>query len=283
MTMHQKNGLVWFDSEAAQVPGIEYRFFGRTGGVSKGTYASLNGKLGEGELAANVEENKRRVAESMGAEHIIVATQVHGTKALWVESENDDIGEADALMTQAKGLAIAVKTADCVPIVVMAENGQGCAVIHAGWRGACQGIISETLEAFKTRVSGSLTAVIGPCVRAISYQVGQEVYDGFMRHENRDMFLRPDPNNEGKFFLDLPGFCAYQLKSCGIEHVVDVGLNTYTDAERFFIKSRGAEHGMDAGLNTYTNAEQFFSCRRAAHQGQSAQFGCQFSAVKIEE
>ncbi|MAP24747.1 MAG: hypothetical protein CMM87_04350 [Rickettsiales bacterium] len=259
MNMYQKNGLVWFDSEAAQVPGIEYRFFGRTGGVSKEPYASLNGRLGQGELATHVEENKRRVAEAMGAQDIVLATQVHGTKALWVEAENDDIGEADALMTQAKGLVIAVKTADCVPIVVMAENGQWCAVIHAGWRGACQGIIAETLTAFKKRVSGALMAVIGPSIRAESYQVGSDVYEGFIGHKNRDMFLRPNPNNKGKFFLDLPGFCAYQLKAYGAMRAVDVGLNTYTEADRFF------------------------SCRRAAHQGQGAQFGCQFSAVKIEE
>ncbi|PLX29467.1 MAG: peptidoglycan editing factor PgeF [Alphaproteobacteria bacterium] len=258
MKHQEKNGIVWFEHPDIQVPGLSCRFFGREGGVSTGPYESLNGRPAASEDPTHIAENKKRVAAVMQADFLHTSTQVHGTKAIWVDDQTQSTGEADALMTQKTGQVLAIKTADCVPIVIMARDGSGCAIIHAGWRGASQGIIAQTLSAFQKPVKAELVAVIGPCIRANNYQVDAAVYAEFSAYENRDLFFKSEKNDD-HFYLDLPGFCAYHLKALGVKEVADIGLDTYEDEE------------------------VFFSCRRAFHHGQANQFGCQFSCVKIED
>ncbi len=103
-------------------------------------------------------------------------SQVHGATALQVEGPGP-AGEADALVTLRPGLPLAVRTADCVPIIVHAEAA--VAVIHAGWRGLQAGVLANAFTALVEEGGVPRRAAIGPSIGPCCYEVGAEVVAAF--------------------------------------------------------------------------------------------------------
>src|SRR5215831_8708761 len=160
----------------------------RRGGVSAGRYATLNLSFAVGDEAANVHENRRRVAAALGTgpAAFVFARQVHGSRAEVVSSADrgrgtlgadDAIGPADALVTREPGTVLAILAADCVPIVLYDPAAHVLACVHAGWRGTVARTARAALAAMGslgTRPE-DVVAGIGPAIAAGSYQVGEEV------------------------------------------------------------------------------------------------------------
>jgi Multi-copper polyphenol oxidoreductase laccase len=136
-------------SNLAKLPGIRHGFFGKSGGVSKGIYASLNCGSGSFDDPAAVIENRRRVAHHLGADHGAVVTlyQCHGATALTVTGPvaRDGLPKADAVVSRTPGLAIGVLTADCTPVLFADPDAKVVAAAHAGWRGAVGGILEAAI------------------------------------------------------------------------------------------------------------------------------------------
>src|SRR5271157_6027671 len=123
-----------------ETAGLRHGFFLRNGGVSEGIYAALNCGRGSNDESGRVEENRARVAAHLGVPpaRLIGPRQTHSAKAViataaWVPAEAP---EADAVATNIRGLAIAVLTADCGPILLADAEAGVVAAVHAGWRGA---------------------------------------------------------------------------------------------------------------------------------------------------
>src|SRR5665648_88323 len=109
-------------SSLAAIDGVQHGFFTRRGGVSSGIYASLNCGPGSRDDAANVTENRARVAELLGAEpgRLITIFQKHSADAVVADKPWQDgkVPEADAIVTAKPGLAIGILTADCAPVLL---------------------------------------------------------------------------------------------------------------------------------------------------------------------
>jgi purine-nucleoside/S-methyl-5'-thioadenosine phosphorylase / adenosine deaminase len=160
----------------------------RHGGVSAGSYATLNLSFAVGDEAANVRENRRRAAAALGADpaDFVFAAQVHGGRAEVVSAADrgrgtlatgDAVGPADALVTATPGTVLAILVADCVPIVLYDPAAHVLACVHAGWRGTVARTAQSALAAMcslGTRPE-DVIAGIGPSVAAGSYRVGEEV------------------------------------------------------------------------------------------------------------
>jgi polyphenol oxidase len=153
-------------------------FFTRRGGVSEGPYASLNCSLSSQDDRAAVLENRARVARSLGTEpnRLLGLTQVHGIHVVtateaWAAGQGE---KADAMVTDRPGLALGIITADCAPVLFADAGGKIVGAAHAGWRGAVAGVLEATLAAM-TALGASpdgITAAVGPCIAAESYEVG---------------------------------------------------------------------------------------------------------------
>lgn len=102
--------------------------------------------------------------------------QVHGANVLEVRQPGRS-GEGDALVTTSKGLPLAVRTADCVPLVVHGEAS--VAVVHAGWRGLAARVIERAREALGRLGRPAVRAVVGPAIGPCCYEVGDEVVAAF--------------------------------------------------------------------------------------------------------
>ncbi|NVN42260.1 polyphenol oxidase family protein, partial [Ameyamaea chiangmaiensis] len=136
----------WVLRHVALAP-VRHGFFTRLGGVSKGPYASLNCSMRSGDRPEALAENRARVAGEMGVAptHLLGVTQVHGDGVAVVTDPWDRGPEADALVSTRPDIAIGVITADCAPVLFMAEGGAVVGAAHAGWRGAAGGVLEATL------------------------------------------------------------------------------------------------------------------------------------------
>jgi len=228
----------------------------RHGGVSAGRYATLNLSFAVGDEAANVRENRRRAAAALGAgpADFVFAAQVHGRRAEVVSAADrgrgtltagDAAGPADALVTAAPGMVLAILVADCVPIILYDPAAHVLACVHAGWRGTVARTAEAALAAMRSLGTRprDVIAGIGPAVAADSYQVGEEVAgaarDAFGEQVTdaardasgeevagaaRDAFggqaqalLRPAAaGGPGQWLFDLPAANRHVLRAAGV-------------------------------------------------------------------
>ena len=221
-------------------PGIVAGTTTRTGGVSNGIYASMN--LGDhvGDDPADVAENRRRFVAGCGlATEPAWLTQVHGTAVQ--EVGGAVLPEADAAIARGTGAAVAVLTADCLPILLCAESGDEIAAIHAGWRGLAAGIVAETIARMKTS-RDQLLAWLGPAISQAAFEVGDEVRAAFVADDaGADGCFRR--NERGRWQADLYALATRQLAAAGIGVVYGGGLCTFGDSERFFSYRRDGQCG----------------------------------------
>ncbi|MFT6104226.1 MAG: YfiH family protein [Paracoccaceae bacterium] len=230
---------------------LRHGFFTRKGGASSGVFAGLNCGTGSSDQSDVVMINRERVAHAVGVRRPALQSvhQTHSATAIILKDHTISSVSADAMVTDRPGLALAILTADCQP-VLFADHAAGViGAAHAGWRGALDGVLEATLSAMVelgARV-GSISAVIGPAISQSAYEVGPE----FM-----DRFLDADPANS-RFFagakddrvqFDLPGYGLHRLRAAGVGHAEWTRHCTYSDAERFFSYRRSVHrHEADYG------------------------------------
>ena len=157
--------------------------------------------------------------EKLWAERSIQVKQVHGDRWLWIENaeqkETLRDTEADALFTTLKDCPLAVRTADCVPILVAHPQGL-VGVVHAGWRGTLATILQKSLIDIGNKSAvdwAKAQFAIGPSICGNCYEVGEDVADLFSQ-EGKDQFLAS--RGPGKYLLDLHRANLQQLLDLGI-------------------------------------------------------------------
>lgn len=219
----------------------------RLGGVSKGAYASLNLADHVGDKPADVARNRRSLLEVLGLTRVQWLEQVHGTTCVQAtESTCGVVPQADAAWTDIPGLALAVLTADCLPVVLAAHDASAVAVIHAGWRGLVQGIIPSVVGQLPRRANG-YSGWIGPGIGAGAYEVGGEVAEAVRRSGPEAEACLSRGALEGKFQLDLAGLAVQQLADVGVEGVERSPACTSSDT-RFYSYRRDGVTGRQATL-----------------------------------
>lgn len=182
---------------------------------------------------------------------IVWAEQVHGNSVLVCENSVDPVsclGESDAIIARKAGIAPLVRTADCIPILVYAEDSPLVAAVHAGWRGLKKQVFSRAL--FTVLGNGAKIAdlrfVVGPFIRENSYEVGAEVAGQFAAG-----FSNPSP--EGKFLLDLKSILQAEMHDHGIlpQQVTWFDADTLSSPEWF--SARRGEQGRNMALVFYSS------------------------------
>jgi purine-nucleoside/S-methyl-5'-thioadenosine phosphorylase / adenosine deaminase len=247
------------EAASLALAGIRHAFFTRAGGVSSGFYESLNGGIGSRDAAANVAENRARMAAALGVEpgRLLTAYQTHSLDVVIAEAPwtAESRPRADAVVTRVRALAIGVTTADCGPILLAEPRARVIGAAHAGWRGALTGIIESTVAAMERlgAARDQIRAAIGPMIRQSSYEVGLDLLAHFRADDPEcGRFFSPAAR-DGHALFDLGGYVAARLKCAGVVHVEDLGLCTYADAARFF-SYRRATHRSEADYGRHVNA-----------------------------
>nr|WP_297403898.1 peptidoglycan editing factor PgeF [uncultured Marinobacter sp.] len=229
----------------------------RIGGVSKSPWASLN--LGDhvGDDAQAVAENRRRLARGIGlpAESIAWLNQVHGTRVVEVTRQNlAGLPDADASFTREPGVACAILTADCLPVVLCDREGTVVGAAHAGWRSLCGGVLENLVDAMA--VAGEdLQAWMGPAIGPGSFEVGPEVRAAFLEEDlaAERAFSAADAR-PGHYFADIYELARQRLVRAGVRSVTGGGFCTVDDDARFYSYRRDGQTGRMATLVWLTHA-----------------------------
>jgi polyphenol oxidase len=223
---------------------VPHGFFTRRGGVSEGPYASLNGNLASHDRPEAVHENRARAARAIGAEPaaLLGLAQVHGARAVavtepWAAGEGP---HADAIVTDRPGIALAIVTADCVPVLLADAAAGVIGAAHAGWRGAAAGVLEATVAAMLVLGARAdrIIAAIGPAIAQASYEVGSDLR-GVVLSEGADAtrFFAPG-RDAGRWQFDLAGYCTSRLAGAGIAAVEAIAADTAAEPDRFFSHRR---------------------------------------------
>ncbi len=237
------------DPRLAALPSVMHGFFTRRGGVSEGVYASLNCGISSGDDRDRILANRSRVAATLGvaATHLASPHQVHGADVAiitepWPPGEGPD---ADAVVTNTIGLAVAVGTADCAPVLFADAEARIVAAAHAGWGGALKGVLEATVVAMTTLGANprNITAAIGPAIAKRSYEVGPEFRARFLANDEDTARFFIAADRPDHFFFDLTAFVWTRLELLGLGAVTALGLDTYADEERFFSFRRTTHRG----------------------------------------
>lgn len=224
------------------LPDVAHGFFGREGGVSTGIYASLNAGPGSNDAPGDVAENRARIARAMGAapEALVSLYQIHSATVLRVDAAiTGDRPKGDAIVTTAPGLALAILTADCAPILLADVEAGVIGAAHAGWKGALAGVgeaCVDEMEAAGARRE-RIVAAIGPCIHQPSYEVGPEFATAFVAASAADSaFFRPGAGDRLRF--DLPGYVRARLLARGVGQVDVAPFDTYSEPHALFSHRR---------------------------------------------
>ena len=237
------------DDDTVQDPGLKadaglsHAFFTRAGGVSTGLYRGLNAGIGSHDAPEDVHENRRRAVHFLGLDGAQLATpwQTHSPDAVVAtEPFGGERPKADAVVTAVRGLAVGVVTADCGPILFADAQAGVVAAAHAGWRGAVAGVLEATLDAMEALGArrARIAAVVGPCIRQPSYEVGADLREAVLAHAAADERFFTAASRPGHWQFDLAGYCAARLAAAGTGHVAVVQADTLAEPDRFFSHRR---------------------------------------------
>ena len=234
----------------SQLPGVVHGFTTRHGGCSHGPLSSLNLAWDRG-LADDNEENWRRVKKHVGwsSSPVAVVHQVHGI-GVWKAQPNGTPlcpqADSDAVWTDRTHELVAVRTADCVPILIAGPSV--VLAVHAGWRGTAQGIVSHAVAEICRQLHcepAELVAAIGPCISVDRYEVGEDVVAGIAQRVDESVFVRrttPRPH------VDLKAANAQLLRDAGVQHIDVLPHCTHTDSDFFSHRRDGVQTGRMASF-----------------------------------
>jgi YfiH family protein len=237
-----------FLSDAA-LDGLPHGFFTRRGGVSSGSFASLNCSLSGRDDPDAVARNRALAMEAIGIAPTALSStvQVHGPAVAQVTAPIpvDARPQADAMVTDRPGLALGIITADCGPILFADRAAGVVGAAHAGWRGAVGGVLEATIAAMEALGAQrrNIAAVVGPCIRQPSYEVGPDMRDAALAQSAEAARFFAHGAREDRWQFDLAGYCAARLRAAGAGAVSVLPADTLADEDRFFSYRRNTLRG----------------------------------------
>lgn len=277
MLLLTHKALAYYQFDALRRANINHGIFTRLGGVSQEQWASLNMSRSTGDAAEPVIENRKRALDALGLKQAQSLTSwlVHGNHVrvltcddLRVEGANDV--HADAMVTQARGLALTLRFADCVPVMFHDPQRGAIGIAHAGWKGIVNGVLIETVRAMQ-RAFGSrsqdIIAGVGPCIGPDKFEVGEDVAAQIQAAVGADVIIRPGDKETRRRGEVHPVTLspAHPVMDFSKPHV-----NLWA-AARSQLEDAGVGHVEVASICTASNTHEWFSHR--AERGKTGRFG----------
>ena len=230
---------MFFSNQLTNISNLKHCFFSRKNGVSKGIYSSLNCGLGSKDDKKKVIQNINIVCKKLNykKEKIITLNQVHSNKVVYLNNPKEvkDKIIGDAIVTHLSNVGIAILTADCVPILVCDPKKKIIGCIHAGWKGALNGIIENTIDKFVKFNCNlkDLVSAVGPCIGHKHYEVDHDFYKKFFTNsKNNDKFFTISKNR--KYLFNIRSYINSKLIKLGISNIEHIKMDTFSDKENFF-------------------------------------------------
>lgn len=245
-----------FDGQNVSIQG----FTTRHEGVSRTPYNSLNLGTNTQDQAHSVEGNRSLLTRAFGItqEKLVTLKQVHGTDILVIDEPNDDVShflglEGDAIITNQAGIMIGICVADCAPILLLDDEKQVIAAVHAGWQGTASKLIAKTVAGMKSLFACNpqkLQAIIGPSIGKCCYEVDAPVRHSFLQN-GLDWDNCSEQSGDGLWRLDIAAANRDLLIGAGVaaDRIQASDMCVCCHRELFFSYRRdGSETGRQLGF-----------------------------------
>jgi YfiH family protein len=229
---------------------LTHAFCTRRGGVSEGDYASLNISFREGDQEGRVLQNWHRLAMAFAIpiDQFVTLNQVHGDDIFIIKPFGDyypaeGVLSYDAIVTTRENLAICVKTADCVPILIADRSKKIIAAVHAGWKGTALGITAKVIRLLLEKYGSAerdILAAIGPAIDLCCFEIDEDAAEILRSQDDHEEFLFPG-NQPNKWIADLPEANRRQLIRCGVPNEnIDLSRLCTCCRQDLFFSHRGS-------------------------------------------
>ncbi len=211
------------------------RFTGRAeGDLGPGSTETADTDLADTHPTATVERRRQAVLDLPWS----WVRQVHGARVVSVAGPGGASGsEADALVTSEKGTALAIFTADCAPVALVAD-ARGAPVlgaVHAGWRGLMEGVVDAAVDAIRRHGVSNVHAAVGPCIHAECYAFSPADLDPLAGRFGEDV---RSTTADGQPALDLPATVRAALEGAGVTIAFESEKCTACSSEFFSHRAR---------------------------------------------
>ena len=230
---------MFFSKNLQQFKNIKHCFFSRKDGFSKGNYESLNCGLGSDDRKENVLKNLESVSKKIGCkkESLITLNQKHTNEVVCFNSDADVKNKltGDAIVSKVKNIGISVLTADCASIFFYDPKNKIIGCSHAGWKGALNGIIKNTVKKFNELGSNNddLISVVGPCINKKNYKVKIDFVKKFIdKNKKNEMFF--EKINSENYVFDLRGYINKEILNLNIKNIENIEKDTFSEKEFFY-------------------------------------------------
>lgn len=207
-------------------------------------YSGFNACHYVGDTPAHVEECRGLLCRDLGidSDHLVMARQTHTDRVALIERlpvASDALEETDGLVTRLRGVALAVNTADCVPLLMAAAEAGVIAAVHSGWRGTVARIAAKAVEAMQEIGAGPsrIRAALGPMICSGCFEVGDEVAERFRADFPAEVVTR---GREGRPHVDLGAAVRHTLIASGLEaeNIAPAPVCSRCNPDRFFSARR---------------------------------------------
>ena len=165
---------------------------------------------------------------------LLFLNQVHSDIIQFIDRIPIKKPRGDAMITNIQELLLIIKTADCLPVLIVDESRKVIAAVHCGWRGTSKRVIQKAIQGMIDHYgcrSSTLLVALGPCIGSECYEVGDDVFHTFKKTGLSTEFFRDHPSKEKKYLFDLEGENISQMMSFGIEkeNVCSTGCCTHCE------------------------------------------------------
>ncbi len=211
---------------------VYYKIFDLNYKGSTGVYSKKNNVSAV--KMAEIDKNIATIKSDYKINDILFLNQVHGADvAISNSSKSESRPEADASITHYHNQALAIMTADCVPVFFASDCGNLIGAAHCGWRSAKAGIIGKVAKNMQANGARQIKAIIGPAIAQYSYEVDSEYYNNFVKDDvnNSQFFIKSKKKDH--YMFDLPTFVAKQLCIEEIEIFKHITDDTYSMPEKY--------------------------------------------------
>jgi YfiH family protein len=246
-SLKTKNGLPYFEiPEMARLEWVRHAFLTRKGGKSLSPYDSLNVDGNSGDREEDFHRNRDRIATVFGLTHkrFILLNQGHQDGILLLKKTVETLPsflEYDAMITDAPDMILGIKTADCIPILIVDRKKKVVAAIHAGRQGTSLHITKKVLRKMEEKFNclpGELLISLGPSIGPCCYEIDEK-------------FFRPEwepfsaPKESGRWMVDLSEINIAQMKEEGIKEnqISRIDLCTSCHCDLFFSYRKEGQTG----------------------------------------
>lgn len=197
---------------------VKHGFSTRYGGVSKNQYSSMNLRFNSEDKLKNIEKNLEKFLSEFNIDknNVVFSDQIHSDNIQIVSNIDENIKCVDGLVTNKKNIGLMTFHADCVPVFFVDCKKGIIGLLHSGWKGSLKGISEKMIEIFLKKYQSNIKDIlvgIGPSIGSCCYEVGDELYDQFIKKNKsyKKFFIK-----KNKYHLNLKELINYDLLNSGV-------------------------------------------------------------------